>query len=51
MELNYLIIGLVVLALIILLTWFLRRNRRDRKALERKLNRQDIDPEKHKPKE
>jgi len=51
MELNYVIVGLVALAIITGLLWFIRRNRRDRKDLERKLNRQDMDPERHKPEE
>lgn len=48
MEINYVIIGLVGLAILILLVWLLRRNRKDRKKLERQLNLSDLEPEKHK---
>ncbi|WP_257658707.1 FeoB-associated Cys-rich membrane protein [Parapedobacter lycopersici] len=51
MEINYFIVGLVGLAVLILLFWLIRRNRKDRKQLERKLNLSDLEPEKHRDEE
>jgi hypothetical protein len=47
MATNYFIIGLVALGVAFLIIWIIRRNRRDKKDLERKLNLSDLEPEKH----
>jgi len=47
MEINYVLIGLVALAVIVLIAWLIRRNNRDKKDLERKINLSDLTPEKH----
>ena len=44
---NYFIIAVVLLIVIVLLILFLRRNARDKKSLEDRLNRRDIKPERH----
>ncbi len=47
MEINYLIVGLVLLGVIVLIVWLVRRNLKDKKELERKLNLFDLQPDKH----
>ena len=47
MEINYVIVGFVLLGVILLLVWLIRRNRKDQKELERKLNLFDLEPDKH----
>ncbi|MGK6349685.1 FeoB-associated Cys-rich membrane protein [Parapedobacter sp. DT-150] len=47
MEINYMIVALVLLGVIILVIWLIRRNQKDKKELERKLNLSDLEPEKH----
>lgn len=47
MEVNYVLIGLVALAVIILIAWLIRRNNKDKRDLERKINLSDLTPERH----
>lgn len=51
MEINFVVVGLVLLAVIALIVWLVRRNLKDKKALERKLNLFDLDPGKHRKEE
>lgn len=44
MEVNYVVVGLVLLGVIILIVWLVRRNLKDKKTLERKLNLFDLEP-------
>ncbi len=48
MEMNYVIVGLVVVAVIVLIVWLVRRNRKDEKNFERTVNASELNPEKHK---
>ncbi|MFD2963226.1 hypothetical protein ACFS6J_15600 [Olivibacter jilunii] len=48
MVTNIIIITLVSIAIIAILIWFLRKNRRDRKDMERTIHLRDVNPEKHK---
>lgn len=47
MELNYWWLGLAALAVVILITWLVRRNMRDKRKFERNFLQSDIKPEKH----
>ncbi|MFD1768186.1 hypothetical protein [Sphingobacterium suaedae] len=47
MEVNYIIIGAVALGIILLIFWLVFRNQRDRKGLEKDLNRTTTRTEKH----
>lgn len=47
MEVNYVIVALALLGVIILVIWLIKRNLKDKKELERKLNLSDLEPEKH----
>lgn len=48
MEIDYLIISLALLVAVIVIILLIRKNRKDQKDFERKMNQQDIDPEYHK---
>ncbi len=48
MEIDYLIISLALLVAVIVVILLIRKNRKDQKDFEQKMNQQDIDPEHHK---
>lgn len=48
MGANYIMISLVVAAVILLIVWLIRKNRRDRKDFEKAVNASDVKPEQHK---
>ncbi|WP_257667628.1 FeoB-associated Cys-rich membrane protein [Parapedobacter tibetensis] len=48
METNYIIIGLVLTAVIVLIIWLIRRNQKDRKDFERTVNQSELNLKKHK---
>ncbi|MCF8452080.1 MAG: preprotein translocase subunit YajC [Pedobacter sp.] len=48
METNYLIIALVLLAAAFVIFLLIRKNRKDQKEFEQKMNQESIDPEHHK---
>ncbi len=48
MEINYLTIALVLMVVIIVILLLIRKNRKDQKEFERKMNQESIDPEQHK---
>lgn len=47
MEINYLITGLVVLAVICLIIFLIRKNRKDKKTFEKEVIESEIKPEQH----
>ncbi|WP_316791362.1 hypothetical protein [Pedobacter frigoris] len=47
MEIDYALLGLLVLALIIFITWLIRRNIKDKKKFEKDSIQSEIKPEKH----
>lgn len=47
MDVNYLIIGLVVLAALAFIVWLIRRNLKDKKEFEKEIIESDLKPEKH----
>ena len=48
METNYLIVVLVLAGAAIVLFLLIRKNRKDQKVFEQKMNQESIDPEHHK---
>ncbi len=48
METNHLIIALVLIAAAFVLFILIRKNRKDQKEFEQKMNQESIDPEHHK---
>lgn len=48
MEINVIVILLIAVVIAGILWWFLRKNRRDQRDMERTINARDTDPEKHK---
>jgi len=47
MEINYPVAGIVLLAMIILVIFLIRRNRKDEKTFEKEMSESEIKPEKH----
>jgi preprotein translocase subunit YajC len=47
MEVNYVVIGLILLAAIVFIVWFIKRNRKDKKEFEEEINRKELPPEQH----
>lgn len=47
MNTNYLIIGLALAAVIALVIWLIKKNRKDQKDFERAVNASDVKPEQH----
>jgi len=47
MEINYLVVVPVLILVIALILFLIRRNRKDQKKLERELNQSELKPEKH----
>ena len=47
MEINYVTVGLVVLAVIALIIWLILRNRKDEKKFEKDMNQPEIKPDQH----
>ncbi len=45
---NYVIIGLVVVAVIMLIVWLVRQNRKDEENFEQTVNASELNPDKHK---
>jgi len=48
MNPNYFIIALALMVAVIVIILLIRKNRKDQKDFEQKMNQQDIDPEHHK---
>ncbi len=48
MEINYSIIGLIILVVVVLVIFLIRRNHKDEKDFEKNLNQSEIKPEEHK---
>ena len=48
MEMNYLIVGAVLLLVIIFLVWVIRRNYKDKKKFEKEIINSELQPEAHK---
>lgn len=48
MEINYLISGIVVIAVVFLIVFLIRRNKKDQKDFEQEKINSEIKPEKHK---
>jgi len=48
MEMNYLIVAGVFLLVIILITWMIRRNQKDKKKFEKEIINSELKPESHK---
>ncbi len=48
MEMNYIIVGFVVVAVIVLIIWLMRKNQKDEKNFEQTVNASELNPEKHK---
>jgi type VI protein secretion system component VasK len=46
-EINYWWIGVLVLGIIILITWLLKRDRKDQRSFEKEIIESEIKPEKH----
>lgn len=49
MDINYLIVGIVVIAALVLLMWLIRRNLKDKKEFEKNSNLSELKPDLHKP--
>ena len=47
MEINYLVVVPVLILVIALILFLIRRNRKDQKKLEQELNESELKPEKH----
>lgn len=47
MEINYSIVGLILLVTIFLIIFLIRKNKKDKKKLESDLNQSELKPEKH----
>ncbi len=47
MEINYPLVGLVLVAVIGLIIFLIRRNRKDKKKYENEMIQSDLKPEKH----
>lgn len=48
MNVNYYVIGGIILVLLILLLLFLKRNQKDEKEFEKDVANNELEPEKHK---
>lgn len=48
MEINYYIVGLILLIAILVIIIVIRRNTKDQKDFERTVNESEIEPESHK---
>jgi preprotein translocase subunit YajC len=48
MEMNYLIVAAVLLAVVILIAWIIRRNQKDKKKFEKEIINSELKPEAHK---
>lgn len=47
MEIDYIIVGLVVLAAVVFVIWLIRRNMKDKVKFEKDVIKSDLKPEKH----
>lgn len=47
MTINYPLLGIFLLAVIILIVFLLRRNRKDEQKFEKQMNQSELNPEKH----
>jgi len=47
MDINYWWVGLTLLAMILLISWLIRRNQKDKKTYEKEIMQSEIKPEKH----
>lgn len=47
MDINYLVAGLVLLAVVVLLAFLIRRNSKDKRKMERDMSRSELKPDKH----
>lgn len=48
MEINYSLVGLIALLVVVLIVFLARKNYKDEKDFEKKLNDSEISPEEHK---
>jgi len=48
MEINYPIVGVILLIAFLLIIFLIRRNKKDQKAFEKNVNESEIEPEQHK---
>lgn len=48
MEMNYLIVAAVLLLVIILVAWMIRRNQKDKRKFEKEIIDSELKPEAHK---
>jgi hypothetical protein len=48
MTLNYTVAGIILLAIILLVIFLMRRNLKDEKKFEKDMSQSELDPEKHK---
>ncbi len=48
MEINYTIVGLILLIAIVIIIVLIRRNKKDQKNFEESVNESEIQPEEHK---
>ncbi|MET3115661.1 hypothetical protein AAKU52_003413 [Pedobacter sp. CG_S7] len=47
MDINYWWVSLALLAMILLISWLIRRNQKDKKVYEKEVMQTEIKPEKH----
>jgi len=47
MDINYLVTGLVFIAVVALIIYLIRRNSKDRRKLEKDITRAELKPDKH----
>jgi preprotein translocase subunit YajC len=47
MDVNYVVVALVVLGIILLIVFLIRRNNKDRRDFEKQLNDTEIKPDQH----
>jgi hypothetical protein len=47
MEVGYFFAGLVLIAVVVLIVYLIRRNRKDERNFESDLNRSELKPDKH----
>lgn len=51
MDINYVVAALVLIAIVALIVYLIRRNNKDRKKLVRNMAKSELKPEKHKDEE
>jgi len=48
MEMNYPIVGVILLIAILIIVFLIRRNKKDREDFEKNINESEMEPEQHK---